>query len=145
MLKMLFVTRRAIAVLLCAAVGATGCATTGGRGVSVAPGADRQAGTRDVLAEYVRSLAPGSPIKVGRTDGGSARGTLMKVTDQMLILQPRTRIPEPPVQIALNDVLSVTPDSTRGTSLGKAIGIGIAAGAGAALAVFMIIAAIYAD
>jgi hypothetical protein len=97
-----------------------------------------------VLAEYVQRLPAGAAVRIARAGGRSVRGTLMKATAQSLIVQPRTRIPEPPIEIALADVISVTPD-TNGSGLGKAIGVGVAAGAGAALAVFLIIAAIYAD
>jgi hypothetical protein len=69
----------------------------------------------------------------------------MKATDQSLIIQPRARIPEPPLEIALTDVIAVTPERTGGTSVGKAIGIGIAAGVGATLAFLAILAALYAD
>lgn len=137
---------RAIAILLCAATAAGGCATTSGaRGVAVVAGADRRAATHDVLAEYVRSLAPGSPIRIGRAGGATVRGTLMKATAQSVIIQPRTRIPEPPLEIAWTDIITVTPESTGRNGVGKAIAIGAAAGAGAALGLLMILAAIYAD
>jgi hypothetical protein len=77
--------------------------------------------------------------------GRTLRGTLMKATAASVIIQPRTRVPEPPVEVPLSDVLSVTPESQNGSNLGKAIGIGAAAGAGAALAVFFIIVAVFAD
>jgi hypothetical protein len=82
---------------------------------------------------------------VERTAGGSLRGTLIKATDRSVVVQPKTRLPEPPVEVALGDVLSVTPDSPRGPHIGKAIAAGAAAGAGAAFAVFMIIVAAYDD
>lgn len=138
--------QRAIAILLCAATAASGCASTSGaRGVAVVPGADRQTAARDVLAEYVQSLSPGSPIRVGRAGGATVRGTLMKSTAQSVIIQPRTRIPEPPLEIALTDIVSVTPESTGGSSVAKMIGIAAATGAGAALGMLMILAAIYSD
>lgn len=145
MVTRLKTTRHAIALVLCVAIAATGCAASGARGVTVAPGAHRQTANRAVLAEYVLRLPVGSAIRVQRVGGDSIRGTLMKATDQDLVIQPRTRVPEPPVEIALADVVAVTPDSNGGHNLAKAIGIGAAAGAGAALAVFFIIVALYAD
>lgn len=133
-------SRRTTALLVCLTLAASGCATTGTRGITVVPTADRA-----VIAEYVRALPAGSAIQVQRTDGRSVRGTLMKATDQSLIIQPRARIPEPPLEIALTDVIAVTPERTGGTSVGKAIGIGIAAGVGATLAFLAILAALYAD
>lgn len=136
--------RRLVTVVLCAALAAGGCASTAPRGVTVAPDANRQA-ARDVLAEYVQSLPAGSRLRVARSDGGSVRGTLMKVTDRSIVIQPRTRVPEPPLEIALADVVSVTPESSHGPHIGKVIGIAVAAGAGAALGILMILAAIYSD
>lgn len=133
-------SQRTTALLVCLTLAASGCATTGARGVTLVPNADRA-----VIAEFVRGLPVGSAIHVQRTDGRSVRGTLMKATDQSLVIQPRTRIPEAPLEIPLADVLSVTPEKRGGTSLGKAIAIGAAVGAGATLAVLMIFAAIYSD
>ena len=107
-------TQRAIPILLCAVTAAGGCATSGPRGVAVAPGPDRQTATRDVLAEYVQSLAPGSPIRIGRSSGETVRGTLIKATAQSVFIQPRTRIPEPPLEIALTDIITVTPGPPAG-------------------------------
>jgi hypothetical protein len=98
-----------------------------------------------VLADYVQTLPAGSLVKVHRSDARAVRGTLLKATDQFVVVQPRTRVPEPPVEIPLDTVISVTLETRDGGSIGKAIAIGAAAGAGAALAVFLIIAAIYAD
>lgn len=137
--------KRMMALVLCSALAAPGCATTGATGITPARTAETRAADRAVLAEYLQKLPLGSPIRVDRSNGRSLRGTLMKASDRSLIVQPRTRIPEPAVEIALDDVISVTPDPQSGTNLGRAIGIGAAAGAGAALAVFLIIIAIYSD
>lgn len=134
------VPRCATALVMSLTLAVTGCATTGGKGLTVVP-----SGNRAVVAEFVQKLPQGSAIRVQHTDGRTLRGILMKATDQSLVIQPRVRVPEPPIEISLADVVAVTPDSNGGTNLAKAIGIGAAAGAGAALAVFLIIAAIYAD
>jgi hypothetical protein len=136
---------RTIAVVVCAAVFNAACATTAG-GIRVANADQQSATTRAAIAEYVQQLKPGLPVRVGRTDGRTIRGTLMKATADTLVLQPRARVPEPPIEIALADIVSVTPESpSNGSSLGKAIGIGVAAGAGAVLGIFLIFAAIYSD
>ena len=69
----------------------------------------------------------------------------MKATDHAVFLQPKTRMPEPLVEIPLDDVLSVTPERGGGSHIGRAIGAGAAAGAGAALAVFLVILAAFGD
>jgi hypothetical protein len=137
-------TNRFIALILCSAIAAPGCATTGATGTPPAGAPDQSLAHRAVLAEYVQKLPLGSAIRVDRVRGRTLRGTLMKATAEVIVVQPRTRLPEPPVEIAIGDVLSVTPD-TNGTNIGKAIGIGAAAGAGAALGVLLILIAIYSD
>lgn len=145
MLNATSLMKRLGALLVGCALAAPGCATTGATAPSTARVADPQAVDRTVLAEYVQRLPPGSAVRVERTKGRTLRGTLMKATAQSLIIQPRTRVPEPPVEVPLTDVLSVTPESQNGSNLGKAIGVGAAAGAGAALAVFLIILAVFSD
>lgn len=130
--------------MMCTMLAAPGCATTRATRVQ-APGHSTAAADQSLLSEYVQKLTPGSAVRVDRTAGGSVRGTLIKATDRSVVVQPRTRLPEPPVEVALSDVLSVTPESPRGPNIAKAIAAGAAAGAGAALAVFLIIVAAYAD
>ena len=137
--------KRLIVLLMCSALAAPGCATTGATGTRLGPATDRRPADRAVLSEYVQKLPPGSSIRVERVSGQTVRGTLMKATDQVLIVQRRTRLPEPAVEVPLDDVLSVTPEAQNGTNIAKAIGVGAAAGAGAALAVFLIIVAVLAD
>lgn len=98
---------------------------------------------RAVLVEYVQKLPPGTTVRVERASGRAVRGTLMKATDAAIVIQQRTRIPEPAQEILFSDILSVTPDTGAGFSLAKAIGAGAAAGAGAALAVFFVLIAIF--
>lgn len=138
--------QRAMVVVVCAALVVPGCASAGGphRGQGAAS-AERQMADTGVLAEYVQKLPPGTAIRVERAGGRTVRGTLMKASNQSVVVQPRTRIPEAAVEIAFSDVLRVTPESSNGNNLGKAIGIGAAAGASAALGVLLIIAAIFAD
>ena len=100
---------------------------------------------RAVIAEYVQKLPVGTTVRVERVSGRGLRGTLMKITSDTLVLQLRTRLPEPPVEVPFSEVLRVTPESGNGHSLAKAIGIGAAAGAGAALGVFLIIIAAFSD
>jgi|SRR5688500_5350177 len=137
---------RTTVVLLCTAVAASAC---GGARYAAAPlampAAPGQAVDRAVLAEYVQKLPPGTTVRVERSGERAVRGTLMKATDQSLFIQPKTRIPEPSVEVPLSDVLRVTPEAPNGGNLAKAIGIGAAAGAGAALGVFFIILAVFND
>lgn len=139
-------TRQAIVVMLCAAL-TSGCATGGVPRVALAQSpqaaAPRPTGDQTVLAEYVQKLAPGTRVRVDRADGTVVKGTLMKASAAVVVVQQRTRVPEPPLEIPLSDVLAVTPES--GSSIAKAIGIGAAAGAAAALGTILIMIAIFSD
>lgn len=130
---------RTLAAVLCVTLVSSGCATmNSGTGGRPAP-ADRV-----VFADYVQRLAPGTAVRVERTGGRALRGTLMKATADVIVVQPRTRLPEAPIEIPLDQVLAVTPEA-ESRSLGPAIAAGAAAGAGGALAVFLILAAIFSD
>src|SRR4051794_18397463 len=136
--------QRAIAMILCTAMTTAGCATTATTGIRPAfP--DQRTANRNVLAEYVQKLAPGTEVRVARASGHSLRGTLIKGTDQSVFIQPKTRIAEPLVEIPLSDVLQVTPERHGGGGIGRAIGAGAAAGAGATLAIFLVMFALYGD
>ena len=133
-----------LALVLCAALTGPGCATTRVVQVSPAPSGDRVA-DRGVMAEYVQKLPAGATVKVERTHRRSMRGVLMKATDRALFVQPRTRLPEPAIEIPLDDVLSVTLESKRGNSIGRAIAVGAAAGAGVVLSMVLISLALWSD
>jgi hypothetical protein len=132
------------ALALCAAL-ASGCAGRAAlnrqTGVRTEPG---QA-AHDAIVSFVQGLPAGSRVKVTLDSGRRIKGTLMKAGDRSLIVQPRTRIPEPPIDISFDAVRAVELEGTNGGGLGRSIAIGAAAGAGATLAVLMILAAIYAD
>lgn len=138
--------QRTIVLAVCTAVAAPGCASARwSSSISAMPAARQQAIDPVVLSEYIQKLPLGTTIRVDRVEGKSLRGTLIKVSDRSLIVQPRTRIPEPAAEIPLSEILRVTPEQSNGGNIAKAIGIGAAAGAGAALAVFFIIIAAYGD
>jgi hypothetical protein len=128
---------------LCIALAVPACATTGATRVANATG-ERRVAVGPLLPEYVRQLSPGSAVRIERANGKTLRGVLLKATEQSVVIQARARIPEPPVEVPLSEVLSIVPDQGR-ANLGRAIAAGAAAGAGTALAVFFIIVSLYAD
>lgn len=138
--------RQTIALTLCAAV-VSGCATAGGARMTVSQQPQgttvRSAADQAILAEYVQKLQPGTKVRVDRASGKPVRGILMKASDVFVVVQPRTRVPEPPMEIPLADVVAVTPEGTNGVA--KAIGIGAAAGAAAALGTILILIAVFSD
>ena len=142
---MLKAMNHAMAVVMCAAVAASGCAAAGATRIVSVPSPPGENAGRAVLAEYVQKLPPGTFVRVDRAKGRSVRGTLMKATDRSLFLQPKTRISEGVAEIGMDNVVSVTPITQGGSNLGRAIGAGAAAGAGATLAIFLLIIAAFND
>ena len=137
---------RSVAWLLIVAVTLPGCATGTRLQSGSRPGAqtDRAPAHQSLIADYVQKLPIGSRVRVHLVDGRQERGTLMDATAERLVIQPRTRIPERPVQIPIDRVAAVELERGNG-SVARAIGIGIAAGAGAFFGILLLFAAIYSD
>jgi hypothetical protein len=135
--------KRFVAIVLCGAFLTTACASAGGQ--RYAQPAQPSVVDRSVMADYVQKIPAGSRIRVERSDGGSFRGTLMKATDTEIVVQKNTRVAEPPLEIPLAQLSRVTLDSGSNGSVGKAVGIGIAAGVGSVLAFLAILAATFND
>ena len=142
---MLNTFKHAMAITMCAAMAASGCATAGATRIASVPVAPQESAGRAVLVEYVQKLPAGAAVRIDRAKGRAVRGTLLKATSQSLFVQPKTRIPESIVEIPLDDVLRVTPEVQNGSGLGRAIGAGAAAGAGATLAIFLVLIAAFGD
>ena len=68
---------------------------------------DRQSVDPKVMADYIRQLPVGSRVRLSRRQGDDIRGTLMKNDGDPLVIQRRTRIPEAPIDVPLQDVLAV--------------------------------------
>ena len=133
----------AFVMSLAIATATTGCASIGAqrsRGVVLA-----SADTDPVLmASYVRQLPLGSRVRVSLSDGTVIHGTLIKADADPIAVQRRTRIPEAPLHIPLQEVRALELEKGGGGA-GRAIAIGAAAGAGAALGVLLVLAAIFSD
>ena len=84
------------------------------------------------------AIALGTTVKVQRIDGSRVSGTLMRVDDTSVTLKKNTRLPEPAVSITFDQVANLERDRKGGMGWGKAIGFGVAAGAGAILTILAI-------
>jgi hypothetical protein len=138
-------SRQLLAVVLCCALVAPGCASASGARVAHAaqtPVQDANVPDNAVLAEFVQRIPAGSKVRVERTTGGTLRGTLMKASPDTLVVQKNTRVPEPPVEVPLGQVTRVTLD-TGGSSVGKTVAISVGAGVGATFGVLLLLAAIF--
>jgi hypothetical protein len=140
--------RRLVALALSTALAAPGCASVNARpqtGAIASYRTDSQRvralPDRSALGDFARQLPPGARVRVKVTSGDTIRGTLVKTT---VILQPRTRIAEPLIEVPF-DKLAALEQEMPSSSAGRAIAIGAAAGAGAALGIIMLLIAIASD
>ena len=135
-------TRQLTAILLCAALTTGGCASASGPRIAAQPQAP--AVDRTVMADYAQRIAPGSKVRVERTDGRTLRGTLMKAGTDSITVQRNTRVPEAPLLIPIESITRLTLDQPT-SSVGRNIAIGVASGVGATFGVLLLLAAIWGD
>lgn len=138
---------RLLSLLLSVLIAAPGCASAIAHQSRSQPGVPRIAapGVDPMLmADYIRQLPVGSRVKVTRRDGKSIRATLMKHDTDPIVVQRRTRLPEPPIEIAVGDIVSIEPDTQNG-SMARNIAVGAAAATGVTLGILILIAAVVSD
>jgi ribosome maturation factor RimP len=77
------------------------------------------------------SIPLGTRVRVQMGDGRRVSGTLMRVDDTSVMLKRNTRRPEPAVVVPFSEMAKFERDKPgNGTQIAKAIGVGLAAGAG---------------
>ena len=89
--------------------------------------------------QVAEAIPLGSKVRIQTLDSKRVSGTLMRVDGASVMIKRNTRRPEPAVTINLADVAKIERDhGGRGGSVGKAIAIGVATGAGVILSLFLI-------
>lgn len=86
--------------------------------------------------------AAGASVADPRICGRRLNATLVAVEADRIVVQRNSRVPEPAMAIALEDLTKLERASTGGFSTAKAVAIGLAAGVGAILTLFAIAVAI---
>ena len=141
--------RRLLCLMLTAAVALSGCATARATDNRVYPTASTKGGRQSidpkVMADYLRQLPVGSRVRLSRLKGDEIRGTLMKNDGDPVVIQRRTRVPEAPIAVPLQNVLAVELDTPANGNAGRTIAIGAAAAAAGTLTVLFVLAAIFSD
>jgi hypothetical protein len=120
---------------------ATTLATLIAFGPTMAAAAQRQATTAEEIkaAHQMATAIPlGSRVKVENRSGRRMTATLMAVTDEAIVVKRASRIPEPAVTVRFDELARLERSESGGFSVAKAIGVGLAAGAGAILTMFAI-------
>lgn len=88
--------------------------------------------------ELAANIPPGSRVTVESRDGRRLTATLMAVGEDGIVVKRESRVPEAAVSIPFAQLTRLRRDTKSGFSIGKAIGIGLAAGVGAILTMFAI-------
>ena len=100
----------------------------------------QKAATTAVEAKALRDMASaiplGSRVKAQTTEGRRINGTMMSVTAEAVVIKKRTRLPEPAITIPFAELAHLELQVNEGMSIGKVLGVGLAAGAGAILTLF---------
>ena len=136
---------RAIALCLCVVLAAPGCGATLAQQRVASPAQNRRPDSEVALmADYIRQLPIGAKVRVTLDSGRSIRGTLMRHDSDPIVVQRRTRVPEPPIEIGVREILALELDTQNGTSA-RNVAAGAAAAAGVTLGVLLLLAAIFSD
>src|SRR5215203_4239392 len=138
--------RRLIALVLCGSVITSGCASVNASRNAL-PAAQKPAhgGTDSVLmAEYVRQLPVGSKVRIDRAGGATVHAILMKNDRDPIVVQRRARIPEPPIEIRIEDIAAMELETGSG-SAARTAAISAAAVAGTTLGVLLVLAVLISD
>jgi hypothetical protein len=93
-------------------------------------------------AEMWRNVAEaiplGTKVKIQTLENKRVSGVLMRVDATSLMVKRNSRRPEPAISIPFDDVAKIERENGGGVNVAKAIGIGLAAGGGVILSLFLI-------
>ena len=96
--------------------------------------------TPDYWYSYAEKLPIGSTVQLRTTDGKRHTAVLALVERDGIIVEFRTRIPEPARRFAYDQIEQLEPKQ-NGASIAKAAAVGTAIGAGTFLGLLMLLAA----
>lgn len=99
----------------------------------------------DYWMTYASKLPIGSTVRVRTTDGKRLTAVLAVVDNAGITLEMKTRVPEPPRRIRYTELSQLELRQDGGHNLGKAIGIGAAAGAAVFFSIMLVAFAAWSD
>ena len=91
------------------------------------------------------TLQPGTRVEVHLTDGSHVDGTLVVQDAEVLVVNPRTRIPVAPWRVAYAEIQSIDVKQRDGLSPGAKVLVGIGVGAAAVFVGLLIAVASISD
>jgi hypothetical protein len=92
----------------------------------------------DTWRNVAAAVPLGSKVRVQTVTGKRVTGTLMRVDDKAITVKKNNRMPEPAVVVSYDVIANMERDHNGGMNWAKAIGFGVAAGAGAILTILAI-------
>jgi hypothetical protein len=98
----------------------------------------------DVWRTFAERMEVGVVLNVRLRSGQKFRATLIDARDDVVLLQPKTRIPVPVQPVPYGEIASLE-RAKGGIGAGKAVGIGVASGVGAFFGVLMLLFAAWGD
>jgi hypothetical protein len=110
----------------------------------VAPIELRAQAPPDVWKAFASRIDVGAHLNVRLRNGQRFRATLIDAREDMLLLQPKTRVPVPVQPIPYDSIVSLE-QVKGGVGAGKAVAIGVAAGVGAFFGTMLVILAAVGD
>ena len=91
------------------------------------------------------TLQPGTRVEVHLTDGSHVDGTLVVQDAEVLVVNPRTRIPVAPWRVAYAEIQSIDVKQRDGLSPGAKVLLGLSVGAAAVFVGLLIAVAAISD
>jgi hypothetical protein len=99
----------------------------------------------EIWRTFTSKLDSGKTLKVRLNNGQRFKATLLYVTPDAMMVQPKTRAAVPPQQVAFADVETLEVDNGKGIGVAKAVAVGAAVAGGTFVALMAIVAAVLSD
>jgi hypothetical protein len=100
--------------------------------------------TTEVWRSFAERIVVGTELNVRLNNGQRFRATLVGAQHDVVLLQPKTRIPVPVQAISYDSIVRIEPRKA-GQGVGKAVAIGVAAGVGTFFGVMALLVAALGD
>ena len=100
--------------------------------------------TTEVWRSFAERIAVGTELNVRLNNGQRFRATLVGAQQDVVLLQPKTRIPVPVQAVSYDSILRIEPRKA-GQGVGKAVAIGVATGVGTFFGVMALLVAAVGD
>jgi hypothetical protein len=99
----------------------------------------QQQNEADMWHNVAAAIPLGTKVKIQTLDNKRVNGVLMRVDGTSVMVKRNSRRPEPAISIPFADVAKIERENGNGgVNVAKAIGIGLAAGGGVILSLFLI-------